>query len=91
MKFLQVVKTIASLLPALIEAIKAVEEAIPGEGKGEQKLIAVRQILESVDEFADDLGMTFQELWPTIEKVIKTLVDLFNKTGAFEEETTNKN
>ena len=40
---------ILQLLPALITAIKAIEDAIPGSGQGEQKLAAVRAILEAVD------------------------------------------
>ena len=39
MKLLSIIRTIVALLPMLIEAIKAAEEAIPGSGKGEQKLL----------------------------------------------------
>lgn len=67
---------ILKLIPALIEAIKAIEAAIPGAGKGEEKLSAVRGILEAIDSGA-------AQYWPTIERVVGVLVGLFNKTGVF--------
>lgn len=67
---------ILNLLPAIITAIKAIEEAIPGQGKGEQKLAAVREIIEAVSSQAG-------ALWPQIQTVIGILVNLFNKTGTF--------
>ena len=68
---------ILQLIPALIAAMKAVEDAIPGSGKGEEKLSAIRQILEAVDS-----GAT--KYWPQIQAVIGVLVNLFNKTGTFK-------
>ena len=67
---------VLKLLPAIITAIKAIEEAIPGKGQGELKLAAIREILESVS------GQV-SSLWPFIEKAISVLVGLFNKTGTF--------
>lgn len=74
---MQVIITIVQLLPALIAAIKAIEEAIPGQGQGEAKLAAVRGIIEAVDA-------SYKGLWPQIQPVIGVLVGLFNKTGAFK-------
>ena len=68
---------ILQLIPALITAIKAIEEAVPGSGQGEQKLAAIRQILEAVDSGA-------AKMWPTISSVIGVLVNLFNATGTFK-------
>lgn len=68
---------ILNLIPALIQAIKAIEEAIPGSGKGEEKLSAIRSILESVDASAT-------KLWPQISAVIGVLVGLLNRTGVFK-------
>ena len=65
---------IFKLLPAIITAIQAIEEAIPGKGEGEKKLEAVRQMLIAVD---GGLG----SLWPQIAGVVSTLVALFNQTG----------
>lgn len=67
---------ILQLLPALIAALKAIEEAIPGQGQGEAKLAAVRQIIEAID---GGVG----KLWPQIASTITVLIALFNATGAF--------
>lgn len=77
MNALTILKTVLSLIPAIIDAIKAVEDAIPGSGKGEQKLAAIRAIVEQVYDKASDL-------WPSIEKTISVLVGLFNAVGAFK-------
>ncbi len=65
---------IFKLIPAIIVAIQAIEEAIPGQGEGEKKLEAVRQMLIAVDS---GIG----SLWPQIAGVVSTLVALFNQTG----------
>lgn len=68
---------ILQLIPSIITALKAIEEAIPGSGKGEQKLSAIRGILEAVDG-------SITSLWPQISSVISVLVTLFNNTGIFK-------
>ena len=76
MSWLSTATALLQLLPAIITAIRAIEEAIPGKGQGEAKLAAIREILESVS------GQVVT-LWPYIEKAISVLVSLFNKTGTF--------
>ena len=71
-KILEVFK----LIPVIIELIKAIEQAIPGESKGEAKLVAVREILEIVD-------VGTKNLWPQISLIISVLVKTFNTTGVF--------
>lgn len=68
---------ILNLIPALIAAMKAIEDAIPGSGKGEEKLSAIRAILEAVDAGS-------VKLWPQISAVIGVLVGLFNRAGVFK-------
>lgn len=82
MNFLEILKLITSILPMVIAAIKAVEEAIPGSGVGEQKLAAVREILEALAEFSGENIMN--EVWPVLKKVIDAIVKLFNSTGVFK-------
>ena len=74
---MQTLLIIAQLLPAIIAAIKAIEDAIPGQGQGEAKLAAVRGIIEAVDA-------SYKNLWPQLQPIIGVLVGLFNKTGAFK-------
>lgn len=76
MSWITTATIILNLIPALITAMKAIEEAIPGQGKGEDKLAAIRAILEATNA---QIGA----LWPTIQTVIGVLVSLFNKTGTF--------
>jgi hypothetical protein len=74
---MNVITIILSLIPALIAAMKAIEEAVPGTGQGEAKLAAIRQIVEAIDA-----GLV--KLWPQISATISVLVTLFNATGAFK-------
>ena len=71
---------ILQLIPALITALKAIEDAIPGSGMGEQKLSAVRAMLEVIDG-------SISKLWTQISGVIGVLVNLFNATGVFKKST----
>jgi hypothetical protein len=81
MNFIEVFKLIVSILPMLIEAIKTVEAAVPGQGNGEQKLAVVRSVLESSYEVAGNIN--FESVWDSIRKVVNALVSVFNKTGVF--------
>lgn len=75
---MQTLIMILNLIPSLIQAIRAIEDSIPGQGQGEQKLAAIRGILEAVE------GST-KDLWPKIQPVIEVLVRLFNSTGVFRQ------
>lgn len=76
MNWIAIATTVLQLLPAIITAIKAIEDAIPGQGRGEDKLAAIRGILEGVNTNVD-------AYWPAIEKAIGVIVGLFNRTGVF--------
>jgi hypothetical protein len=73
---MQTVIMILQLIPALITALKALEEAIPGQGQGEAKIAALRSILEALDS---GVG----KLWPQVQVVVSILVKAFNDTGVF--------
>lgn len=81
---LQTIKLIVALLPTLMEVIKALENAFPQGGNGAAKLAALREILAGAFDVVKDLGVTFDQLWPALERVISSLVALFNKTGTFQ-------
>ena len=74
---MQQLKTIVQILPILIELIKSIESALPETGLGKQKLQFVRELLQTI---APDL----LDNWPIIEKVVSTLVGLFNQGGLFK-------
>ena len=69
--------TVLKLLPVIIEAIKALEQALPGQGSGEKKLALLREVLEVTDS-------SVTALWPTLSKVVDVLVKAFNATGVFQ-------
>jgi len=83
MKFLEIARLILSLLPVLIQAIRAAEEAIPGEGKGEAKLAMIRGILESAYTTATDAVGSFESIWPSLQATISSVVAAFNRAGIF--------
>ena len=84
MNFITIITTVKELLPIVIGLMVAIEEAIPGQGQGEQKLAAVREILEATDEFSGT--STVNSIWPLLSKVIGIVVGVFNTTKVFNKE-----
>ena len=71
MNALNTIMTILKLLPAIVAAVKALEEALPTAGAGKDKLAALREIMVSVDS-----GIT--AIWPAIEAAVAAIVRLMN-------------
>ena len=67
---------IIQAIPLVIQAIKAIEAAIPQQGQGQAKLDAVLNIITAVNA-------ELQQYLPQLTAIIGTLVSLFNKTGSF--------
>ena len=84
-KLIAIIKIVAQLLPAIIEAIKAIEAAIPQTGQGAQKLALVRELIEAAFEAVQDAGVTFADVWPAVQRLITKIVGLFNATGIFSQ------
>jgi len=63
--------TVLRLLPAIVAAVRALEEALPTSGAGKDKLAALREIMVSIDT-----GVT--AIWPAIEKSVSAIVKLMN-------------
>ena len=70
-------KLMLSLLPLLIEVLKAIEEANPKPGLGEAKQEAAISILNELVPAAKDVG-------DSVRRLIGILVRFFNLTGLFE-------
>lgn len=83
MTFITRIKFFLSLVPAIIAAMKAIEDAIPGTGKGEQKLAMLREAMESAYEGATDAVENFDTVWPTVATWIAKQVARFNEIGIF--------
>jgi hypothetical protein len=68
---------ILNLIPAIIAAMKALEEAVPGKDLGGEKSAAIKAILEATNS-------QIAVYWPMIQKGIDILAAFFNKTGTFQ-------
>lgn len=84
MNWIILAKTILELIPAIITAITAIEESIPGQGNGEKKLEIVKATLQQA--YATGSGVTgaFETVWPAISGAVAAVVTVFNATGAFK-------
>lgn len=81
--FFNAVKIALGLLPVLIAAIHAVEEAIPGEGRGEQKLAMIRAALQVAYDTSEEVLPQFETIWKMMAPLISMTVTTFNQTGVF--------
>lgn len=84
MQFFEILKLVIGLLPLLIQAIKAVEQAIPEGGKGADKLELIKGVVQTAYDTSSKLSVSFEQLWPTVSGTIQTIVKTFNNTGAFK-------
>jgi hypothetical protein len=74
MNLITLTRTVLALLPIVIEAIKLVEAAIPGEGQGEKKLAMVRVMLESTMSVSGNTVVEIEKVWTALQPVIAFLV-----------------
>ena len=77
MNWIEIAIAVLQLIPAIIKAMTALEEALPNENIGPLKLGIIKETLLSINEKS-------AEIWPTLEKVISTIVSVFNKVGIFK-------
>ena len=78
-----IIKLILALLPSIIEAVKAIEAALPASGQGAQKLALIRETLAAGFGVVGDAVTSFESVWPALEKTVGAVVGLFNRTGQF--------
>ena len=71
--------TILTLIPSIINAIKAVEEAIPGSGNGKTKLTIILDSIMAASKEATALV-------PALTSVIGIIISGFNASGVFKKE-----
>ena len=82
--FIATVKIILSLLPLILDAVKAIEAALPQSGQGAQKLALIRTTLQAAFDVAGNAVASFEQVWPALEKTIGAVVGLFNSAGVFK-------
>lgn len=84
MQYIQLIKLVLSLLPLILEVVKAVEKALPEGTAGNVKLALVRGSVESAYSVAEDAVGTFEKVWPAIEKTVASVVSVYNTVGVFK-------
>jgi hypothetical protein len=83
MKFLVIVRIVASLLPILFASIRALERELPEREQGSLKRELLREIIQDAYEGTKEAEVSFAEAWPSIEKAIAGIVSLLKKIGEF--------
>lgn len=84
MQLLTTLKLILSLLPLILQAVKAIEDALPDGGQGEAKLALIRQTIQGAYGVANDTVASFETMWPAISTTVTAVVGLYNNLGAFK-------
>ena len=76
---------ILKLLPVILGAVKAVEEAIPLPDQGRKKLDLILDVIKTVYDGGSDLGREFSwdKLAAIVIPIIAKIVDLYNQLGLF--------
>lgn len=74
---LETIKLVLSLLPIIIQAVRQLEELFPESDRGAMKLDLIRRTIQNVYDISDNT-------LPLIEKMVNTIVDIFNKFGIFK-------
>ncbi len=84
MNFITTLKLIFSILPAIIDAVKTIETAIPEGGKGADKMKLLYEILTVTYDQSNKAFGAFDQVWPVISNTIQACVAAFNNTGVFK-------
>lgn len=84
MNWIILAKTILELLPAIIKAVAAIEEALPGQGQGQHKLAVVKATLEQAYATGSGIAGAFESLWPAIAGTVGAVVNAMNAVGTFK-------
>lgn len=83
MNFLILAKLAIPLLPAIFDAARSVEQALPVSGAGRLKLDLVMSIVRDAVELSRD-GISWDDVAPMVERVISAVVACLNASGEFK-------
>ena len=75
---------VKKLWTMVIDIVKLIEETIPDDGAGKEKLAAFDIMLKAAIEKADDIDESFDKLQPVAHDIVSAVVTLFNATGLFK-------
>jgi hypothetical protein len=68
----------------VVEIVKLIEETIPDDGAGKEKLAAFDLMLKAAIAKADDIDAEFDKLQPVAHDIVSAVVTLFNTVGIFK-------
>jgi len=74
---------VKKLWAMVVDIVKLLEETIPDDGAGKEKLAAFDVMLKAAIEKADDIDESFDKLQPVAHDIVSAVVTLFNATGLF--------
>lgn len=84
MNILTYLSWVRKLWTTVVEIVKLIEETIPDDGAGKEKLAAFDVMLKSALEKADDIDESFDKLRPVAHDIVEAVITLFNATGVFK-------
>ena len=68
----------------VVEIVKLIEETIPDDGAGKEKLAAFDIMLKAAIAKADDIDAEFDKLQPVAHDIVSAVVTRFNTVGIFK-------
>jgi len=74
---------VKKLWAMVVDIVKLLEETIPDDGAGKEKLAAFDVMLKAAIEKSDDIDESFDKLQPVAHDIVSAVVTLFNATGLF--------
>ena len=84
MNILTYLSWVRKLWTTVVEIVKLIEETIPDDGAGQEKLAAFDVMLKAALEKADDIDESFDKLRPVAHDIVEAVITLFNATGVFK-------
>lgn len=81
--FLQLMELAVKLLPIIVSAVKAIEEAAPVAGQGASKAELLRSLVSSAYEAAGDDLPPLASIAGLVDKLTGGIVRLGKQTGMF--------
>ena len=83
MNILTYLSWVKKLWTMVVDIVKLIEETIPDDGAGKEKLVAFDIMLKAAIEKADDIDESFDKLQPVAHDIVAAVVTLFHATGLF--------
>lgn len=83
MNFFAIAKFLFSILPLIVDGIKAAEAAFPQAGEGSAKLGTVLAVVQAAHAAAPELQAQFEQIKPIATDMVNGVVQVLNKTGVF--------